>query len=225
MINNYNSIFFSPIDLNFFHNFNCLLLEIILVYIILILIFLIIIKNNYKFKIGGNFKKVEFYCCLYPVLILLFQIIPRLLILWKINYLFLNSDLRVKIIGHQWYWRYEISDLLDFQFDSYIKSNELYNLGDLGFLEVDNRLILPYLVPLRLVITSADVIHSWTLPTYFIKLDVISGILTVINFTFNIVGLFFGQCSEICGTNHSFIPVILEIVPFNFFKNWIITFI
>lgn len=72
------------------------------------------------------------------------------------------------------------------------------------------------------MITSRDVIHSWTIPRYFIKLDVIAGILTVINFTFDNIGIFYGQCSEICGANHSFIPIVIEVVPFDFFKNWIL---
>lgn len=104
-------------------------------------------------------------------------------------------------------------------FDSYIKPVEDLVLGDYRLLIVDNRLVLPVDLFIRLIITSSDVIHAWSVPRYFLKLDAVSGNLTVINYSFNTLGLFFGQCSEICGANHSFIPIILEVTLFNFFKN------
>jgi len=167
---------------------------------------------------------VEFYCCLLPVLILLGQIIPSLVLLWKINYFYLRRSLTVKVIGHQWYWAYEIGDFLGLEFDSYIKSPERLNLGDLRFLEVDNRLVLPVHVPVRFILTSGDVIHSWALPSFFLKLDAIPGLLTVFFHKFDLVGIFYGQCSEICGANHAFIPIVLEVTSFELFKAWLLSF-
>jgi len=105
-----------------------------------------------------------------------------------------------------------------------MKEFEFLNLGDEVFLEVDNRLILPNNLLIRFVATSSDVIHSWSLPNFFLKIDVISGIITVINFNFDILGLFFGQCSEICGINHSFIPIVVEVSLFNFFKLYLFSY-
>ena len=91
-------------------------------------------------------------------------------------------------------------------------------LGREIFLEVDNRLVLPNDLLIRFVCSSSDVIHAWVLPIFFLKTDVISGLITVFRFNFDILGLFFGQCSEICGINHSFIPIFVEITLFDFFK-------
>jgi cytochrome c oxidase subunit 2 len=96
-------------------------------------------------------------------------------------------------------------------------------MGDLKFLEVDNRLILPVNYFLHFVLSSSDVIHSWALPSFFIKLDVLSGVITIFDFFFNLSGLFFGQCSEICGANHSFIPIVVELVLLDFFKIWVLS--
>lgn len=99
---------------------------------------------------------------------------------------------------------------------------DLFFLGDNRMLEVDNRLVLPVNFFIRFVLTSSDVIHSWSIPVFFLKLDVISGLLNIINFSFDLVGVFYGQCSEICGLNHSFIPIVLELTLFDFFKSWLI---
>lgn len=88
---------------------------------------------------------------------------------------------------------------------------------------MDNRLVIPYIIPIRLILTSADVLHSWALPSFFLKLDVISGVLRVIDIKFDRIGIFYGQCSEICGANHSFIPIVVEVTLFDFFKNWLLS--
>lgn len=150
------------------------------------------------------------------------QIYPSLIILFNLRLQSFDSDLTVKVVGHQWYWSYELGDRLDLVFDSYIKSFDDLFLGDYRNLEVDNRLVVPINTPVRFFFTSSDVIHSWAIPRFFIKTDVIPGLLTVFNYNFNLIGVFFGQCSEICGANHSFIPIVLEVSLFDFFKNWIL---
>lgn len=114
-----------------------------------------------------------------------------------------------------------MGDGLGLDFDSYIKSLDSLVLGDFRFLEVDNRLLVPVLLPLRFVITSADVIHSWALPSFFFKFDAIAGLLSVFSMEFSQLGVFYGQCSEICGANHSFIPVVVEVCLFSNFFNWL----
>lgn len=212
----YFGILFRLNNLNFFHNFNCFLLVLVIFFVLNCYLFIFFVLNNQKLNL--NYKNVEFFCCLIPIIILIFQIIPSLIILWKNNYSFLNREITLKIIGHQWYWTYELGDLLDFSFDSYLKRVDSFLLGDFSLLEVDNRLILPLGIPVRFILTSRDVIHSWALPSFFLKLDCIPGVLTVFNFLFNSLGIFYGQCSEICGANHSFIPIVVEVVPFNLFK-------
>lgn len=209
-------IFRSYID--WFHSFNCALLLGVLLFVFLRIIFLIF--RNYFFKIGKvEYQLGELVCRLIPVVILLVQMIPSLSLLFYYGLINLNRDLRIKVVGNQWFWSYEYRNL-DISFDSYIKSLDLLELGDLRTLEVDNRCILPLNVNLRFCITSSDVIHAWALNSLRVKLDAIRGILRILNYNFRVLGLFYGQCREICGANHSFIPIVLEVVLFDFFKNW-----
>lgn len=106
------------------------------------------------------------------------------------------------------------------EFDSYIKTDDQLSLGDLRLLEVDNRCVLPVETNVRFCITSTDVIHSWAIPRLSVKLDAISGILTTLCYNFPILGIFYGQCSEICGANHSFMPIVLEVTLLENFKLW-----
>jgi cytochrome c oxidase subunit 2 len=149
--------------------------------------------------------------------------IPRLSLLFYYGLINLNRDLRIKVTGNQWFWSYEYRNL-DVSFDSYIKSLDLLEIGDLRSLEVDNRCVLPLNVNLRFCITRSDVIHAWALNSLSVKLDAIRGILSILNYNFSIMGLFYGQCSEICGANHRFIPIVLEVVLFDLFKNWILSY-
>lgn len=131
-----------------------------------------------------------------------------------------NPILSVKRIGHQWYWRYEISDFKNVNFDSFILI-DLNNLNLFRLLDVDNRLILPINLQIRILIRSDDVIHSFTVPSIGIKVDGIPGRINQLNLFINRPGLFFGQCSEICGTNHRFIPIVIESTNLKIFLNWI----
>jgi len=128
--------------------------------------------------------------------------------------------LTLKVIGHQWYWRYDYGDVVGLEFDSYIKSLDLLLLGDQRLLDVDCRCVVPQEQDICFCITSADVIHAWALPSLSIKLDAIRGIIRVLKYQFSLCGVYFGQCSEICGANHRFIPVVLERSLFSFYKDW-----
>ena len=210
-------LFSSYID--WFHSFNCSLLLGVLVFVILMFSFLLL--NSYYFKS----KKIEYQfgeilCRVFPTIILLFQIVPSLSLLYYYGLMSLDSQLTVKVTGHQWYWSYEVADIPGLEFDSYIKSLDTLNFGESRLLEVDNRCVLPVDTNIRFCISSADVIHSWSINNMAIKLDAIRGILTTLNYNFPIVGVFYGQCSEICGANHRFMPVALEVTLFNSFKSW-----
>lgn len=129
------------------------------------------------------------------------------------------------MVGHQWYWSYEFRDIPGVEFDSYIKSVDQLDFGELRLLEVDNRCVIPCDTNIRFCITSGDVIHSWALPNISIKMDAIRGVLSTLSYSFPILGTFYGQCSEICGSNHSFIPIVLEITLIENFKDWCLGFI
>lgn len=213
-------VMFSLSDLNVFHNYNCGLLLLVLIFVLYRYVFLFLISFHQKLNL--SYKGVELACSLLPIVILILQMVPSLYLLWKSN-LFLESLLTLKVVAHQWYWTYEVGDGLGLDFDSYIKSLDTLVLGDFRFLEVDNRLLVPVRVPVRFVITSADVIHSWALPRFFFKLDAMAGLLSVFNTEFNQLGVFYGQCREICGANHRFIPIVVEVTAFARFLNWVLT--
>nr|QIS62908.1 cytochrome c oxidase subunit 2 [Tubuca rosea] len=155
-----------------------------------------------------------------PALILIFIALPSLRLLYLLDEV--NSpSLTLKTIGHQWYWSYEYSDFLHLEFDSYMMpSNELSESG-FRLLDVDNRTVLPMNTQIRILISAADVIHSWTVPSLGVKADAIPGRLNQTSFLINRPGLFYGQCSEICGANHSFMPIVIESISINSFLNWI----
>lgn len=155
-----------------------------------------------------------------PALILIFIALPSLRLLYLLDEVN-NPSITLKTIGHQWYWRYEYSDFLQIEFDSYIiPTNELEDSG-FRLLDVDNRTVLPINTQVRVLISAADVIHSWTVPSLGVKADAIPGRLNQTRFLINRPGLFYGQCSEICGANHRFIPIVIERTSINSFLNWI----
>jgi len=132
----------------------------------------------------------------------------------------IERQLSLKVVGHQWYWSYDYRDLSNLDFDSYIKSLDLLVLGDVRQIDVDYRCVLPSNLNIRFCVSSGDVIHAWALNGLCIKLDAISGIISVFFYNFPVVGVFYGQCSEICGANHSFIPIVLEVTLFSLFSSW-----
>lgn len=107
------------------------------------------------------------------------------------------------------------------KFESYLLGSEFLGLGDLRIMEVDNRLVLPVGYFNRVNITSMDVIHSWFLPSYGFKLDALPGIVNIHLLRFDVVGVYYGMCSEICGAGHSYMPIVVEVVPDNVFYSWV----
>lgn len=209
--------------LDWFHNFSCSLLLGVLLFVRCCILFLLF--NKYLFiSVNIEYQFCELLCSVIPIFILFFQILPSIILLYLYGVFSIDADLTVKIVGHQWYWSYEISDFNFVSFDSYIKPLDDLDLRNLRNLEVDNRCVVPQGVNIRFCVTSSDVIHSWTLFNFFIKIDAISGLLNVFFFNFPVVGVYYGQCSEICGANHSFMPICLEVTLFDMFKFWCLTF-
>lgn len=165
-------------------------------------------------------QTIEIIWTVLPALILIFIALPSLRLLYLLDEVN-NPRVTLKTIGHQWYWRYEYSDFIQLEFDSFIiPANELERSG-FRLLEVDNRTVLPINTQIRVLIRAADVIHSWTVPSLGIKADAIPGRLNQVRFTINRPGLFYGQCSEICGANHRFMPIVIERVPVDSFLRWV----
>ena len=134
-----------------------------------------------------------------------------------------NPSITIKAIGHQWYWSHEYLEISKEKItiiESYIINTD-QNKDTYRLLEVDKSILIPFNTPIRILVSSIDVIHSWTIPSLGIKIDAVPGRLNQINFIANRPGMFFGQCSEICGINHRFIPISIIRVPINKFKSLI----
>nr|AAT97369.1 cytochrome c oxidase subunit II [Cladotanytarsus aff. mancus 3TE] len=210
----------SPVmeQLNFFHDHSLLILILVTTLVGYLMFMLFFNKLNHRFLLHG--QTIEVIWTILPAIILLFIAFPSLRILYLLDEIN-KPTISLKSIGHQWYWSYEYSDFNNVEFDSYmIPSNEM-NLDSFRLLDVDNRTILPTNNQIRILVTATDVIHSWTVPSLGIKVDANPGRLNQTNFYMNRPGLFYGQCSEICGANHSFMPIVIESVPSNYFIKWI----
>ena len=205
--------------MDWFHNFNYRLLFGVLVFVVFLFFFLIYNRAFFK-RTRVEYQWGELLCSVFPRGILLVQIVPSLSLLYFYGLMSADSQLSVKVIGHQWYWRYDFSDIEGLEFDSYIKSLDLLVLGDIRQLDVDNRCVVPCDLNVRFCVSSGDVIHAWALNGLCVKIDAIRGIISVFLYNFPLVGVFYGQCSEICGANHSFIPIVLEVSVFSLFKLW-----
>nr|YP_010400322.1 cytochrome c oxidase subunit II [Indothais sacellum]UQS76021.1 cytochrome c oxidase subunit 2 [Indothais sacellum] len=178
--------------------------------------------NNYTCRSLVEGQEIETIWTIIPAVILVFLALPSLRLLYLLDEVG-NCSLSVKTIGHQWYWSYEYSDFPSIEFDSYmIPTNEL-EPGDFRLLEVDHRMVLPTQTDVRVLVTSADVIHSWTVPSLGVKVDAVPGRLNQLGFFIKYPGVFYGQCSEICGANHSFMPIVVEAIPLKNFMEWVVS--
>nr|ALO77555.1 cytochrome c oxidase subunit 2 [Dicronychus sp. DIC01]ARH54366.1 cytochrome c oxidase subunit 2 [Dicronychus cinereus] len=208
-------------QLIFFHDHAMLILVMITIIVSYIMGSLFFNKFINRYLLEG--QTIELIWTIAPAVTLIFIALPSLRLLYlleEINF----PTLSVKSIGHQWYWSYELSDFKTIEFDSYmIPINEMNNFN-FRLLDVDNRLPLPFNSQIRMMVTSTDVIHSWTIPSMGVKTDATPGRLNQTSFYMNRPGMYFGQCSEICGTNHSFMPIVIESISPKFFIDWVKSF-
>jgi cytochrome c oxidase subunit 2 len=138
----------------------------------------------------------------------------------------IDPAITIKAIGHQWYWSYEYSDYVNEQsefinFDSYMIPTDDLKKGDLRLLEVDNRIKLPINTHVRVIVTAADVLHSWAIPSLGVKADCVPGRLNQTSLFIQRSGVYYGQCSEICGVQHGFMPIVIEAVDLNEYVTWV----
>nr|YP_009459961.1 cytochrome c oxidase subunit II [Eochionelasmus ohtai]AUT77219.1 cytochrome c oxidase subunit 2 [Eochionelasmus ohtai] len=208
-------------ELIMFHDHTMLILTLITTLVSYIIITMFTNSFIDRFLLEGHF--IEIVWTVAPALMLIFIALPSLHLLYLLDE-YDNPSLTVKSMGHQWYWSYEYSDFMNVEFDSYmIPTSDLEN-NQFRLLEVDNRMVIPMNTYVRILVSSTDVIHSWTIPSLSIKADAVPGRLNQLTFLVNRPGLFFGQCSEICGANHSFMPIVVESISMNSFLNWINNF-
>ena len=197
----------------------------ILVIVVTLVIFILyrILSNSLTCRTLLDAQEIETIWTVIPTLILVILALPSLRLLYLIDEIS-QPSLTIKAIGHQWYWSYEYSDFANLEFDSYIIPTSDLAPGIFRLLEVDHRIVIPIQTEVRLLVTAADVIHSWCVPRLAVKLDGIPGRLNQISLSANRPGVFYGQCSEICGTNHSFIPIAVEVIDPSSYSDWVLSF-
>jgi heme/copper-type cytochrome/quinol oxidase subunit 2 len=182
-------------------------------------------KSPISHKYLNHGTLIELIWTITPALILILIAFPSFKLLYLMDEV---SDPSISVLaeGHQWYWSYQYPDFLNtddefVEFDSYIVPESDLEEGGLRMLEVDNRVILPELTHVRVVITSGDVIHSFACPALGLKCDAYPGRLNQVSFLANREGVFYGQCSEICGILHSSMPIVIETKSLEDFLVWL----
>ena len=133
-----------------------------------------------------------------------------------------KADITIKAIGHQWYWEYEYPDQGGFTFDSVMLTDaEAAQRGTPKLLDVDNRLVVPVGATVKVLTTAADVIHSFAMPAFYLKMDAVPGRINETWFKVDRPGVYFGQCSELCGSKHAYMPIAIEVLPRAQFDAWV----
>ena len=209
----------SPIieQLIFFHDHSLIVITIITVIVAYIIFTLTL--NSINNKNITERQAIETIWTIIPAFVLIFIALPSLRLLYILDEIS-SPSISIKTLGHQWYWSYEYSDFNKIEFDSFIIPSNESERNSFRLLDVNNRLVLPFKTHSRILVTSQDVIHSWTVPSAGVKIDANPGRLNQTSINFRRPGLFYGQCSEICGAVHSFIPIVVESVNKNQFISW-----
>ena len=155
-----------------------------------------------------------------PIMILLVIFVPSMKLLYYMDRA-ADAEMTIKAIGHQFYWSYECPDHGDFTFDAVMLEDDELKQGQLRLLESDNRVVLPVDTTIRVLITADDVLHAWAVPAFGIKLDAVPGRLNETWVRIEREGVYYGQCSELCGTLHGFMPITVEAVSKDAFAAWV----
>ena len=204
-----------------FHNIILLLMIGIVVFVSMLLVYVVLKFNKKRNPVPSSCSSniwLEVVWTLIPLGIVL-ALAPHSLYLANVQQVIPKADMTIKVTGYQWYWGYQYVDHGNLYFDSNIKYDTKQD--EYRLLEVDNRLVVPVNTTVRIEITSADVIHSWTVPAFGVKKDAIPGMLSETWFTAKKLGVFYGQCSELCGMKHGFMPIVVEVVTQEEFEEWI----
>nr|WNH37642.1 cytochrome c oxidase subunit II [Lophotus capellei] len=209
----------SPVmeELLHFHDHALMIVFLISTLVLYIIIAMVSTKLTNKFILDS--QEIEIIWTVLPAVILILIALPSLRILYLMDEVN-DPHLTIKAMGHQWYWSYEYTDYEDLGFDSYMVPTHDLTPGQFRLLETDLRMVVPVESPIRILVSAEDVLHSWAVPALGVKMDAVPGRLNQTAFITSRPGVFYGQCSEICGANHSFMPIVVEAVPLKHFEAW-----
>lgn len=212
-----------------FHNYIMVFITVIAVFVLWMMVKILVSFNEDVNPTSVKFTHsslLEIVWTILPALVLMLIAVPSFGLLYSLDEL-IDPTVTLKIVGHQWYWSYEYSDYATLEggeslnFDSYMIATDDLTHGSFRLLEVDNRVILPVNTHIRVLITAADVLHCWTVPSFGLKVDACPGRLSQASLFIKREGTYYGQCSEICGVNHGFMPIVVKGVSVDNFVTWI----
>jgi len=210
-------------DIILFHNYLLWIIAAITAFV-LVLLGIIVLRFNARANPTPTRTThntlLEVLWTIVPVVILLFIAVPSFRLLF-VQLDVPKPDLTVKATGKQWYWSYSYPDNGNFEFDSLIVAEKDLKPNQPRLLTVDNELVVPVNKVVHVLVTGADVIHSFAMPSFGIKIDAVPGRLNDTWFKATIEGTFHGQCSELCGKDHAFMPITIRVVNDNEFKTWV----
>ena len=216
----------SPVmeKVNDLHNFVLIMMTVITVFVLFLLFYV-----SFKFRKSANptpskrshHAVLETLWTAIPVVILIFMAIPSFKLVYQQD-VTPEYDMTIKVIGHQWYWEYQYPDQENLSFESYMVQDEDLKPGQPRLLSVDNRLVLPANKVIQVLVTAGDVLHSFAMPSLGVKKDAIPGRLNETWMKIDKPGIYRGQCSEICGTGHGYMPIVIEAVTEDQFASWIL---
>jgi cytochrome c oxidase subunit II len=210
-------------QINSFHNFVTIIIVLIALFVLGLLVYVMVrfneTKNPLPSKTHHN-TPLEIAWTVIPILILVAIAIPSFRLLFA-QYDPPPADLTIKAIGSQWYWTYEYPDHDDLTFDSIMLEDDELEEGQPRLLAVDNDVVVPVNATVHMLLTANDVIHAWTIPAFGVKVDAVPGRLTKLWFRAEQPGIYYGQCSELCGQRHAFMPIAVRVVSQEEFDAWV----
>jgi cytochrome c oxidase subunit 2 len=212
-------------QVHIFHNLLLVIITIISVFVLGLLLWVMVRYNarvNPKPATWSHNTLIEVVWTIIPVVILGLIVVPSIRLLYAGDVVPSNYDVTVKAIGHQWNWSYEYPDLgVGIELAEMLTDEEAQKRGEPRLLGVSERVFVPVNKVVRVIVTSTDVIHSWTIPAFGAKIDAVPGKLNETWFKANREGVFYGQCSELCGARHAFMPIAVEVVSQERFDQWV----
>jgi cytochrome c oxidase subunit II len=210
-------------ELHNFHNFLLIITTGIVLFVLFLILYIIVRFNAKTNPIPAKFTHniaIEIIWTVIPIILLVVIAIPSFRILKMAEHI-PPADMTIKVVGSQWFWTYEYPDHENITFDSYMIQDADLKPGQLRLLEVDNRVVIPQGATVKFLITAADVIHSFAVPSLGLKTDAVPGRTNETWTKIDQLGVYYGQCSEICGVNHGFMPIAIEVVTKEQFEEWL----
>nr|BBC54654.1 cytochrome oxidase subunit-2 [Onychostoma barbatulum] len=209
----------SPVMEELLHFHDHALMIVFLISTLVLYIIIAMVSTKLTNKLILDSQEIEIVWTILPAVILVMIALPSLRILYLMDEIN-DPHLTIKAMGHQWYWSYEYTDYENLSFDAYMMSTQDLSPGQFRLLETDHRTVIPVESPIRILVSAEDVLHSWAVPSMGVKMDAVPGRLNQTTLLASRPGVYYGQCSEICGANHSFMPIVIEAVPLPHFETW-----